>query len=181
MSRPTLNHVRASPLFHAKLGAPNGIWRTLICPSSTWFGRGPTGTHHSSTAQARTASLSPHCSHSEWTVGFVNTIPNKKLPDSLKSRHGESSPGLWRMASGSKNIRSPASKFGLARLRWDSVWRPATVQPVSGQFGVEEWRCSKVNQTQFIFGLPYSSHSNLFVPSFEQTNYFSILFWVLNR
>jgi hypothetical protein len=93
----------------------------LDLPGLNVFGRAPTGTHHSSTAQARMASLSPHCSHSKWIVGFVNTIPDKKLPDSPKSRHGESSPGLWRMVSGSKNIRSPASKFGLVHVRWGSV------------------------------------------------------------
>jgi hypothetical protein len=46
-------------------------------------------------------------------VGFVHTVPDRKLPDSPKTRHGESSPGLWRIASASKNMRSP-----LRNLAW---------------------------------------------------------------
>jgi hypothetical protein len=36
-----LYQVRASPLFHTKLGAPNGIWWTLICPGSTYLAGPP--------------------------------------------------------------------------------------------------------------------------------------------
>jgi hypothetical protein len=97
---------RASPLFRAKLGATKWDLADLICV--IW-----SGPHRYSPFFHCTASLSPHYSHSEWIVGFVNTIHDKKL---TKNSQILRKVGTARVPLGSGEWRLGA-RISRARLR----------------------------------------------------------------